>query len=91
MWFMIIGTVLAAFAAGLLYISFRAARFSAVLRLTRGKKGPARLLCLAFFGALTALLWATLNMMNASATWFPILSAKYAGVSRNAIGRGRRP
>ena len=65
MWFMIIGTVLAAFAAGLLYISFRAARFSAVLRLTRGKKGPARLLCLTFFGALTALLWAALNMMNA--------------------------
>lgn len=65
MWFMIIGTVLAAFAAGLLYISFRAARFSAVLRLTRGKKGPARLLCLAFFAALTALLWAALNMMNA--------------------------
>ena len=65
LWLVIIGTVLSVFAVGLLYISFRAARFSAVLRLTRGKKGPARLLCLAFFGALTALLWATLNMMNA--------------------------
>ena len=64
-WLVIIGTVLAIFAAGLLYISFRAARFPAVLRLTRGKKGPARLLCLAFFGALTALLWAALNLVNA--------------------------
>ena len=62
MWFMIIGTVLAAFAAGLLYISFRAARFSAVLRLTRGKKGPAWLLCFGFFTTATALLWATLNL-----------------------------
>ncbi len=65
MWFMIIGTVLTVFAAGLLYISFRAARFSTVLRLTRGKKGAARLLCFAFFGVVIAILWATLNMMNA--------------------------
>ena len=64
-WFVIIGTVLAIFAAGLLYISFRAARFPAVLRLAHGKKGLARLLCLGFFTAATALLWATLNLVNA--------------------------
>ena len=66
-WGALIGTVLAIFAGGLLYISFRAARFPAVLKLTRGRKGPARLLCLAVFSALAALLWALMNMMNAVA------------------------
>ena len=65
MWLLIIGTVLAIFLAGLLYISFRAARSPGVLRLVRGKRAAARLLCFAFFTALTAILWALLNMMNA--------------------------
>ena len=64
-WLVIIGTVLSVFAVGLLYISFRAARFPAVLRLAHGKKSLARLLCLGFFTAATALLWATLNLVNA--------------------------
>ena len=64
-WGALIGTVLAIFAGGLLYISFRAARFPAALKLARGRKGLARLLCLAFFSAVTALLWALMNMMNA--------------------------
>ena len=64
-WLVIIGTVLSVFAVGLLYISFRAARFPAVLRLAHGKKGLARLLCFGFFTAATALLWATLNLVNA--------------------------
>ena len=64
-WFVIIGTVLAIFAAGLLYISSRAARFSVVQRLAHGKKGIARLLCLLFFGVVTGLLWAALNLVNA--------------------------
>ena len=57
--------MLALFAAGLLYISFRAARFPAVLRLARGKRGPARFLCLAVFAALTGFLWVLWGMMNA--------------------------
>ena len=36
-WFLIILTLLTVFTAGLLYISFRAARFPAVLRLAHGK------------------------------------------------------
>ena len=65
MWILILGTVLLVFGAGLLYISFRAARFPGVLRLARGRRGRARLLCFAFFTALTGLLWAAMNMMNA--------------------------
>ena len=65
MWAAIIGSVLAVFAGGLLYISFRAVRFPVVLQLTRGKRGPARLLCLGFFAALTGLLWVLWGMMNA--------------------------
>ncbi len=64
-WFLLIGTLLALFAAGLLYISFRAAHFPVVQKLARGKRGPARLICLAFFAAVTALLWIAWNMMNA--------------------------
>ena len=65
MWAAVIGTLLAVFAGGLLYISFRAARFQAALKLARGKRGPARLLCLGFFAALTGLLWVLWGMMNA--------------------------
>ena len=42
-WFLLIGTVLTLFAAGVLYISFRAARFPAVQRLTGGRRSLARL------------------------------------------------
>ena len=65
MWFAIIGALLAAFAAGLLYISFRAAHFGIARRAAGGRKARARLLCLAVFAALTAVLWRTWNMMNA--------------------------
>ena len=64
-WFLLIGAVLALFAAGLLYISFRAAHFPAVQRLARGSRARARLLCMLGFAALTALLWRVLNLMNA--------------------------
>ena len=36
-----------------------------MLELTHGRRGPARLLCLVFFLALTGLLWVLWNMMNA--------------------------
>ena len=65
LWVAIIGAMLAVFAAGLLYISFRAARFPMVRKLARGKQGLARLLCLGAFAALTGLLWVLWGMMNA--------------------------
>ena len=65
LWVAVIGTVLAIFAAGLLYIAFRAARSPAALKLARGKKGRARLLCFIAFAALAGLLWALWGMMNA--------------------------
>ena len=65
MWFAILGLTLVIFAGGLLYLAFRAARFQAVLKLTRGKRWLARLLCFGFFAFLTAILWLVWNMMNA--------------------------
>ena len=67
MWLIIIGLMLAAFAGGLLYISFRAAHFAAVQRVAHGRKWLARLLCFGFFVLLTAVLWLAWNMMNAVA------------------------
>ncbi len=66
MWVAIIGVMLAIVAGGLLYISFRAARFEAVLRLARGKRGTARLVCLAAFLVLLGALGALWGMMNAA-------------------------
>lgn len=65
LWIVLIGAVLAICGGGLLYISFRAARFSFVRKLTGGRRGRARLVCLAFFLCLTAVLWAVWNMVNA--------------------------
>ena len=67
MWNTIITLMISLFGAGLLYISFRAARFQPVLKIVRGKKWLARLLCLVFFAALTGAMWAIWNMMNAIA------------------------
>ena len=64
-WFLLIGALLTVTVGGLLYISFRAARFSAVQRLVGGRRGLARLLCLGAFLALGALLWAVWNVTNA--------------------------
>ena len=65
MWAMIISTLLAAFAAGLLYISFRAAHFGFVRKIAGRRRAVARLLCFAAFSALSAALWLAWNMMNA--------------------------
>ncbi len=64
MWFVIIGLMLAVFASGLVYTSFRAAHFAAVQRIARGRKWLARMLCLGFFVLLSAILWVVWNMMN---------------------------
>ena len=65
LWLALIGTVLLLFGAGILYISFRAARFPAVQRLAGGRRWLARLICLGCFAALTGVLWALWNLMNA--------------------------
>ena len=65
MWYLLMITLMAVFAAGLLYLSFRAARASFVQRLAKGEKGRGRLMCAAAFLALFVLLWALLNLMNA--------------------------
>ena len=64
-WFLLIGTVLTLFAAGVLYISFRAAHFPAVQRLTGGRRSLTRLVCVTGFLAVAGVLWALWNMMNA--------------------------
>ena len=64
-WSLLIGTLLALFTTGFLYISFRGAHFPVVQKLARGRRGVARLLSLAFFAVVTALMWIVWNMMNA--------------------------
>lgn len=66
MWYLIIGALLAAFAGGIIYISFRAANLEPVKRVAGGRKGAARLFCLAAVIALAALLWRIWNLMNAA-------------------------
>ena len=65
MWYAIIASLILAVAGGLIYISFRSARFAFVQKLTGGRKWAARLFCLLFWAGLTALLWLIWNMMNA--------------------------
>lgn len=65
MWIAIIAALLTVSASGILYISFRAANFSFVKRLSGGRRWLGRLICFAFFSALLAVLWLTMNMWNA--------------------------
>ncbi len=65
MWYAIIGLMLSVFALGLVYISFRAARFRAVRSFVKDRNWLARLLCLGVFAELTGFLWLIWNMMNA--------------------------
>ena len=65
MWYAIILIVLAVTLAGLLYLSFRAARLPVVRKLTRDRRWLARTLCLLGYGVLLALLWRLWNGMNA--------------------------
>lgn len=65
MWYAILLIVLAVTLAGLLYLSFRAARLPVVRKLTRDHRWLARTLCLLGYGVLLALLWRLWNGMNA--------------------------
>ena len=65
MWYAILLIVLAVTLAGLLYLSFRAARLPVVRKLTRDRRWLARTLCLLGYGALLTLLWRLWNGMNA--------------------------
>ena len=65
MWYAIIGSLVAAFSAGIIYISFRSANFGFVKRIAGGRRWLARLICLGAFALIAlalALLW---NVMNA--------------------------
>ena len=67
MWNTIITLMLGIFAAGILYISIRAAHFQLLLTLTHGRKWLAWILCFVFFSAVTAIMWVIWNQMNALA------------------------
>ena len=65
MWYLLMVALLAVFAAGLLYVSFRAAGMPFVQRLAKGSRGRARLGCVAVFLAVFVALCIILNIMNA--------------------------
>ena len=65
MWYAIIGALLASFLGGLIYISFRAARFRFIRSFSDGKQAAARLIRFTGFVCLTAVLGVILNLMNA--------------------------
>ncbi len=65
MWYAIIGSLAAATLLGVVYISFRAANFAFVKRISGGRRRLGRLICLVFFACLFTLLWLSMNMMNA--------------------------
>ena len=64
-WYLLLAVLIAAFVAGLAYVSGRAARWPFVQKLAKGKKGPARSMCLAAFAVLTIVLSLTLGPLNA--------------------------
>ena len=65
MWVAIIGCLMLVFLLSLIYISFRAANFQFILKLTNGRRALARLLCFVAFSAMTAILWLCWDMINA--------------------------
>ena len=65
MWFIIIGMLIGVFLLGMLYISFRAAHFRFINKITNGRKTYARLLCFVVFTTLTVLLWLYWDLINA--------------------------
>ena len=65
MWYLLMVALLAVFAAGLLYVSFRAAGMPFVQRLAKGSWARARLGCAAVFLAVFVALCIILNIMNA--------------------------
>ena len=65
MWYLLMVALLAVFAAGLLYVSFRAAGMPFVQRLAKGSRARARLGCVAVFLAVFVALCIILNIMNA--------------------------
>ena len=64
MWIIILALVFAGFAAGLVYVSFRSARFAFVRRLCSDKRWLARLVCVAFYLLLTAALTLWTSLFN---------------------------
>ena len=64
-WYLLLAVLIAAFAAGLVYVSSRVARLPFVQRLAKGRRGVARGLCLAAFAALFGVLCLVFDAMNA--------------------------
>lgn len=65
MWYAIIGSIIAVVISGAVYISFRAAHFSFLNRLTGGRRWLGRLIGFALLTAFTGILWLVWGMMNA--------------------------
>ena len=65
MWYAIIGSLAGAVLLGSVYVSFRAANFTFIKKISGGRRWLGRLICLALFCALFAALYFTLNLMNA--------------------------
>ena len=65
MWVMIIGCLMLLFLLSLIYLSFRAASFEFIKRVSNGRRSLARLLCFVAFSAITAILWLCWDMINA--------------------------
>ena len=64
-WLILMAVLIAAFAAGLVYVSFRSANARFVQRLAKGRHGVARGLCLAAFVMLFGVLCLVFDAMNA--------------------------
>ncbi len=65
MWYAIIGSLAGAVVLGAVYVSFRAANFPFIKKISGGRRWLGRLICFALFAALFAVLYLTMNMMNA--------------------------
>ena len=65
MWQLIIIAVVAVFSAGIVYVSFRGAKFAFVKKLARGRIRAARLICFAAAALITCVLALLLGIFNA--------------------------
>ena len=65
MWYAIIGSLASAVLLGAIYVSFRVANFTFIKKISGGRRWLGRLICLALFAALFAVLYFTMNLMNA--------------------------
>ncbi len=65
MWYAIIGSLAAAVLLGAVYVAFRTANFSFIKKISGGRRWLGRLIGFALIAALFAILYFTMNLMNA--------------------------